>query len=401
MGGALRIGIVGCGDTADQYLPSMRRYSNLELVAVTDCDQERMSRFCEYYSVTACPNLEALLSDPKVKMIVNLTHSGSHYEVNKACLNAGKHLYSEKPLASTFAHCRELVELAAAKQVCLSSAPCTLLGEAAQTLWRALRDKATGTVRLVYAEVDDGPLHMMDPHLWRSKSGAPYAYRSAFQSGAVVEHAGYYLSWFAAFFGPAKTVRSFSACLWPNRQVVPDEPLELTAPDVGIACITFESGVVVRLTCSLIAPYNHSMQIIGDNGILSIDECWNYSAPVYFDRYSKLKFRAERYAIARKYPVIKNMLGHHPRTYPALKKVSWRKRQTRYRMDYGRGVAELARAINEERESRLPPDFCLHVHELLFAIQNSTESAYKVTTSFKPLQPMDEASLREVRALKW
>lgn len=397
----MRIGIVGCGDTADQYLPSIRRYSNLELVAVTDWDQARTSQFCSYYSVMPCPSLEALLSDPKIEMIVNLTHSGSHYEVNKSCLKAGKHVYSEKPLASTFAHARELVELAAAKGLYLSSAPCTLLGETAQTLWKALRSEAIGTVRLVYAEVDEGPLHLMDPHLWRSKSGAPYAYRSAFQSGATVEHAGYYLSWLAAFFGPAKTITAFSTCLWPNRQVVPGEPLELTTPDFGSACITFESGVVVRFTCSLIAPYNHALQIFGDKGSLSVDECWNYSAPVYLDRYSKLKFRAERYPIARKYPVIKHLLGHYPRTCPPIKKVSWRKRYTRYRMDYGRGVAELAHAITEERRSRLPPDFCLHVHELLFAMQDPVNSVYNVTTSFTPLQPMDEASLKEVRSLKW
>lgn len=395
----MRIGIVGCGDTADQYLPSIRRYPNLELVAVTDRDQQRVSQFCAYYSVTSCPTLAALLSDPKIEMIINLTHSGSHFEVNKACLEAGKHLYSEKPLASTFSQAQALVELAAAKRLYLSSAPCTLLGEAAQTLWTALRNNAIGTVRLVYAELDDGPLHLMDPHLWRSKSGAPYFYRGVFDSGTTVEHAAYHLSWFAAFFGPAKTVTAFSSCLWPNRQVVPEEPLYATTPDFSVACITFESGVVVRLTNSLIAPYNHTMQIVGDAGILSVDECWNYSRPVHLDRYSKLRFRVERYPVTRSYPLLRNWIWR--RTYPPLKKVSWRKRQARYRMDYARGVAELARAITEQRPSRLPPDYCLHVHELLFAIQNPVQTPYEVTTTFKPLQPMDDAALKEALSINW
>ena len=397
----MRIGIVGCGDTADQYLPSIRRYQNLELVAVTDRDQRRAAEFCAFYSVRHCPTLEALLSDPRVEMIINLTHSGSHFEVSKACLLAGKHLYSEKPLAATFVQSKELVELAASQHLYLSSAPCTLLGETAQTLWKALRKNEIGTVRVVYAELDDGPLHLMDPHLWRSKSGAPYAYRSALESGATVEHAGYYLTWFTAFFGPAKTVTSFSACLWPNRQVVPAEPFELTTPDFGVACITFESGVVVRLTCSLVAPYNHTMQIVGDKGVLSIDECWNYSAPVYLDRYSKLKFKAERYPITKNYPFIKNLLGRYPRTYPPIKRVSWIKRQARYRMDYARGAAELALAITERRSPRLPADYCLHVHEVLFAMQNSAHSPYQVTTSFKPLQPMDDTARSEVLSIEW
>ena len=397
----MRIGIVGCGDTADQYLPSLKRYPHLELVAVTDRDQQRASQFCAYYSVTLCPSLEALLADPTIVMMINLTNSSSHFEVNKACLEAGKHLYSEKPLAPTFSQARALVELAAAKGLHLSSAPCSVLGETAQTLWKALRNSEIGTVRVVYAELDDGPLHLMEPHLWRSASGAPYAYRGVFESGVTVEHAGYYLTWFTAFFGPAKTITALSACLWPNRQVVPEEPLYVTTPDFSVACITFESGVVVRLTCSLVAPYNHAMQIVGETGVLSVDECWNYSAPVYLDRYSTLRFRAERYPVTKAYPFIKHWLGRHPRTYPPVKKVSWKKRQARYRHDYARGVAELARAIIEQRPARLPADYCLHVHELLFAIQNSVHTPYQVTTTFRPLQPMDDAALKEVISINW
>jgi predicted dehydrogenase len=395
----MRIGIVGCGDTADQYLASLKRYPHLQLVSVTDRDQQRASQFCAYYSVRLCPSLEALLADPSIEMIVNLTHSSSHFEVNKACLEAGKHLYSEKPLAPTLSQARTLVGLAADKGLYLSSAPCSLLGETAQTLWRALRKSEIGTVRLVYAELDDGPLHLMDPHVWRSKSGAPYFYRGVFDSGTTVEHAGYYLSWCAAFFGPATTVTAFSSCLWPNRQVVPEDPLYVTTPDFSVACITFESGVVVRLTNSLIAPYNHAMQIVGDGGVLSVNECWNYSAPVHLYRYSKFRFRVERYPITRDYPLLRNWVWR--RTYPPVKKVSWKKRGARYRHDYARGVAELVRAICEHRPSRLPPDYCLHVNELLFAIQNPVSTPYKVTTTFTPLEPMDDAALKDILSIKW
>lgn len=395
----MRIGIIGCGDTADQYLPSIRRYTDLQLVAATDRDRRRAADFCSYYSVPLCPDVETLLADQRIEMVVNLTHSTSHFEVNKACLESGKHVYSEKPLAAGFSDAKTLVELAAAKGLYLSAAPCSLLGEAAQTLWKALRNNEIGTVRLVYAELDDGPLHLMDPHLWRSKSGAPYFYRGVFDSGTTVEHAGYFLSWFTAFFGRAKTVTAFSSCLWPNRQVVPEDPLYVTTPDFSVACITFESGVVVRMTNSLIAPYNHTMQIVGDGGILSVDECWNYFAPVHLYRYSKLRFRVERYPITRNYPLLRNWIWR--RTYPAVKKASWKKRQARYRHDYARGVAELARAITEQRPSRLPPDYCLHVHELLFAIQNPTHTPYEMTTTFKPLQPMDDAALKEVLSIKW
>ena len=78
---------------------------------------------------------------------------------------------------------------------------------------------------------------------------------------------GYYLTWFAAFFGPAKTITAYSTCIWPDKTVVPEEPIQVSNPDLSIACITFESGVVARLTSGLLGPHNHGMRIIGDKGI--------------------------------------------------------------------------------------------------------------------------------------
>ena len=397
----MRIGFVGCGDAADQYFQSLKKYPHLKLAAATDRDQRRADEFGAYYSLKTCSTLEALLADTKIELIVNLTNSSSHFEVSKACLEAGKHVYSEKPLAVTLSDAQALVELASAKGLYLSGAPCSLLGETAQTLWKALRNNEIGTVRVAYAELDDGPLHLQDPHQWRSASGAPFDYRGVFEVGVTLEHAVYYLSWFTAFFGPAKTITAYSACLCPNRQVVPEEPLYVTTPDFSVACITFESGVVLRLSCSLVAPHNHGMQIIGDNGVLTVDECWNFSSPVYLDRYSQLKYRVARYPITKTYPFIKHWVGPHRRTYPSVKKSSWKKQHARYRMDYARGIADLARAITEQRPPRLGADFCLHVTELALAIQNPTHTPYQVTTTFKPLEPMDDVALKEVLSIDW
>jgi predicted dehydrogenase len=397
----MRIGLVGCGFTADHYLISLKRYPHLELAAVTDHDPKRAAKFSAYQKVKLSPSLEAMLSDPSIEMIVNLTNSSSHYQVSKACLEAGKHLYTEKPLATTFAQAQELVQLAEAKGVYFSAAPCSLLGETAQTLWKALRKNEIGKVRVAYGELEDGPFHLAEPDKWRSESGAHYDYREEFKAGVTVEHAGYYLSWFTAFFGPAKTITGFSALTWPNKQISPQETLNVTTPDFSVACVTFESGVVARLTCSLVGPYNHSMKIVGDTGTLSIHESWNFCAPVFIDRYSSLKFRAERYSVTRDYPFIKHWLDPRPRTYPSVWKSSLKKRQARYRMDYSRGIADVAQAITKKGPLRLPTDYCLHVTELALAIQNATHMPYQVTTTFKPLQPMDEAELKEVIPPTW
>jgi predicted dehydrogenase len=397
----MRIGLVGCGFTADHYLIGLKRYPHLELAAVTDQDPKRASEFAAHQKVNLSPSLEALLSDPSIEMVVNLTNSTSHYQVSKAILEAGKHLYTEKPLAITFAQAQELVQLAEAKGVYFSAAPCSLLGETAQTLWKALRKNEIGKVHVAYGEMEDGPFHLAEPHKWRSGSGAHYDYHEEFKVGVTVEHAGYYLSWFTAFFGPAKTVTGFRALTWPDKQISPEETLNVTTPDFSVACVTFESGVVARLTCSLVGPYNHSMKIVGDKGTLSVHESWNFCAPVFIDRYSSLKFRAERYSVTRDYPFIKHWLDPRPRTYPSVWKSNLKKRQARYRMDYARGIDDVAQAITKKGPLRLPTDYCLHVTELALAIQNATHMPYQVTTTFKPLQPLSEAELKEVIPPTW
>lgn len=389
----MRIGFVGCGLAARAYFSSVKQYPDLELVGVTGRNQERISKFGAYYSVKTYPTVEALLADPNIELVVNLTNPRSHFEVSKACLEAGKHVYSEKPLAMEFSQAKALVELANTKGLYLSCAPCKLLGETAQTVWKALRNREIGTVRLVYAEVDDGPTHLQE--IWHAPCGAVQDYRDEFEVGCTLEHAGYYVTWFTAFFGPVKTITAFSACLWPDKQVVPEEPFYVTTPDFSVACITFESGVVVRLTNSIVAPHNHSLQIVGDKGVLTVNEGWNQNAPVYIDKYSQLRFRAERFPITRVYPFLKHWLGPH-RVYPPVKKVSLRKRYARHSHNFARGIAELVWAITEKRRSRLPADYCLHVNEVVLAIQNATPKPYQVTTTFEPLEPVDDAARREI-----
>jgi len=383
------VAFVGCGFVADFYINTLKNHPNLKLVGVMDRNQQRAQTFGQYYSVPVYPSLEALLADPQVEIVANVTNPSSHFEVSKACLEAGKHVYSEKPFSMVLSEAQILVELAQQKGLYISSAPCGLLGETAQTIWQAVQNQEVGKISLVYAEIDDGPIHLEQPHTWVSASGSPWPYQDEFEVGCTLEHAGYYATWFPAFFGPATTITAFSSCLIPNKQVKPDEPLMVETPDFSVACIQFASGVVVRLTCSIVAPFNHAMQMIGERGTLSIDECWNYYAPVHIQHYSKMGFRAEKYPLLRKYAFLKKLLGVRTREYPLVNKPSFKLRNLRHYQDFSRGIAELAYAITEQRRSRLPADYCLHVNEIVLAIQNALETGapYQMTTTFEPLAP--------------
>lgn len=369
----MNVGIIGCGFVADYYAATLPGHPELKLVGVADRDVTRARKFATHYGSRCYSSPEELLADAGIDLVLNLTNPSSHYAVSKMCLMAGKHVYSEKPLATDLAQATELVELAESRGLAITSAPCNLLGETAQTMWKALRGNAVGAVRVVYAEMDEGLVHRMPYRQWASASGTPWPYRDEFEMGTTMEHAGYVLTWLPAFFGPAVSVTSFSDCLIPDK--LSGEKLESSAPDFAVACIRFTSGVVARLTCSLIAPHDHSLRIVGDNGVLCTDDTWFYTKPVYIRRSTVIRRRHIWIPWNKRVPLVRKG-----------QKYGYRGVQ---QMDFARGPAELAASVREQRPSRLPARYALHVNEILLAVQDGREGGtYRMTTTCDPLEPM-------------
>ncbi len=371
----MNLAIVGCGFVADYYLSTLPLHPELKVIGVTDRSVERAALLAGKHRVPQYESLASLLEDGRVELVLNLTNPRSHYEVSKAALLAGKHVYTEKPLAMVMEQAVELVALAESRGLQIASAPCSLLGETAQTVWKALREQAVGTVRVVYAEMDDGLVPLMPYRKWTSASGLPWPYKDEFEIGCTMEHAGYYLSWLAAWFGPAVTVTSFASVQFQEK--LPGETLEMNSPDFSVACIQFASGVVARLTCSILAPHDHSLTIVGDRGILCTKDCWNYRSPVYSRKMVTIRRKSFLNPLrqAHRLPAAPNKAiktgGPNP-------------------MDFARGPAELAAAVRESRPCRLSPRFSLHVNELALAIHLAREqgATYRMTTTFEAVEPM-------------
>jgi predicted dehydrogenase len=372
----MRIAIAGCGYVSDYYAGTLPLHPELKVVGVLDRIESRAARYAALHAVRQYRGIDELLEDGEVEAVVNLTGPFDHYEVTKASLEAGKHVYSEKPLAMSMPQACELVTLAETRGLHLSSAPCSLLGEAAQTLWKALREEVVGKVRVVYAEIDDGMVHLMAYRTWVSRTGAAWPAKSEFEVGCTMEHAGYYLAWLPAFFGPAEEVVAFASCQIPDK--LTDEPIEEMAPDFSVACIRFRSGVVARLTNSVIAPHDHSLRIIGDEGILRLEECWNYKAPVYVKKRLRWRGRTRLSPIWRRVPLV----GRH------LPKASYGANQ---HMDFCRGIAELAEAVAQGRPCRLSARYCLHVNEVALAIHEAAkgDARVRVNSRWDAVQPME------------
>jgi predicted dehydrogenase len=390
----MNIAILGCGFVADLYATTLGNHPELKLVGLYDRNPRNLSALCSGEPVRRYANLDELTDDSSIDLVLNLTNPRSHYELTKRCLEAGKHVYSEKPLAMDAQCAAQLAEVAEQNELMLSSAPCSLLNDTAQTLWKAIRDGAVGKVRLVYANFDDGMIAPnQSPWLWRNGSGVAWPAKDEFEVGCAYEHAGYVLTWLAAFFGPARQVTSFASCQIPDKGIA----VETMAPDFTVGCIEYADGVVARVTCGLVAPRDKSLTVIGDEGVLFVGNVRNDKAPVYLRR---AKLSRVQSAFANRTGWLSRWLEQRlcwpgtealfQRRYPSARKTNGLLVGRSKPVDFLRGPAEVADAIRERRPCRLSARLGVHIVELVEALQHPERfgGRRQLTTTFPEISPL-------------
>jgi predicted dehydrogenase len=348
----LRVAIVGCGNIAGPYARTIKPYSQLELMGATDIDLARAQALVEQYGGRVYDNLEEMLADPNIDLIINLTIHHAHPAVIAQCLNAGKHVHSEKPLALTYGEAKALVELAESKGLRLSCSPITFMGEAQQTAWKAIREGMSGKVRVVYCEVNWGRIES-----WHPNPGPFY------EVGALFDVGVYPLTLVTTFLAPARKVTAYGKVLYPDRVTKEGIPFHIDTPDWVVAAVELADGTVVRLTTNFYVG-NHSKQkgleFHGDVGSLYLGSFQDFHAPVEYS-----KFRE----------------SYEPLPYV---------REPFQGIEWGRCVVEIAEAMAEGRPQRATGAQAAHVVEILCAIQQSyTEGRpVKITSNFPPPWPM-------------
>src|SRR5690348_15499717 len=100
------IGVIGCGNISATYLRNAELFPLLRLEACADERPDAAERAAREHGLRALP-VEALLGDPSIELVINLTIPSAHHAVTTAALEAGKHVYTEKPLAADVALARE------------------------------------------------------------------------------------------------------------------------------------------------------------------------------------------------------------------------------------------------------------------------------------------------------
>jgi predicted dehydrogenase len=350
----LGIGIVGTGNIAGGYARDILTHPEIHLVAATDLDPARSHAFAQEHGCRAHANVDDLLVDPAVDVVVNLTVHHAHYEVTRRALEAGRHVYSEKPLALRSGEARELVDLAVTRGLRLGCSPSTTLGEAQQTAAAWIRAERLGPVRAIYADVSWGRIETWHP------APAPF-----YEVGAMVDVAVYPLTLATAMIGPARSVRAWGWELSPHRVTLDGAPFRIGSPDFIVATVELKGGAVLRLTASFYvgrpAKEHGAMEFHGDAGSLALGSFQEFDATVqagpFGGTYSPI-----------------------PYVRPPFKGTAW-----------ARGLADMASAIDEDRPHRASAEQAAHVVDILEAAATSMAAdgrAVEVDSTFTPPTPM-------------
>jgi predicted dehydrogenase len=142
----VKTAVIGCGAISDIYLSNMiHKYATLDVVACCASHRENAEKKAAQYGIRPAATDE-ILADPEVELVVVLTPAPSHYELVKKALLAGKHVYTEKPIATELWQAKELVSLAKEKGRLLGAAPETFLGSLFQTGRKALDEGLIGEI---------------------------------------------------------------------------------------------------------------------------------------------------------------------------------------------------------------------------------------------------------------
>ncbi|MCL6527310.1 MAG: Gfo/Idh/MocA family oxidoreductase [Thermaceae bacterium] len=347
-----KIGIVGAGNISGIYLEAPRKFSNLEVVALADLDLDKARAQAAKYGVPKACTVDELLALPEVEGVVNLTVPSAHAEVSRAALQAGKHVYTEKPLATVLEEGQELLRLARSEGLELGSAPDTFLGGGLQHARQLLDEGVIGEpVAFQAAMLSHGP------EAWHPSP--EFFYQPG--AGPLFDMGPYYLTALVALLGPVAAVSGFSRASFPTRTVgsgpKKGEAIAVNTPTHVTASLELASGVIGTLTTSFDTYWEKydTLVIYGSKGTMVLpdpnsfggnvriwkDKAWHESAPA------------------------------HPFTENSR----------------GMGLSEMLHAHARGREPRASGSLALHVLETMHAILRSSRERQAVAVHSQPAQP--------------
>ena len=336
----LSVGLVGCGNISERYLDHDAHLEAFDIVACADLETERAEETSESFAVEA-RGVEELLESDDVEAVLNLTPPFAHHDVLVQALEAGKHVYTEKPLATDTDDAAEIVETAAERGLLVGAAPDTFLGAGLQTARSVIEEGRIGEpVGATAVWTSPGHEHWHpDPDLFYAEGGGP-----------GLDMGPYYVTALVALLGPANRVAGTVGQPHSEREITSGyrqgESVDVEVPTHESAVVDFGGGVTANLLFSFdVAGSTFPMpafEIYGTDGTLALPD------PNHFDGPVRVRSRTD------------DDWEDVPLTHD-------------YTTGRGAGLVDLAHAVRSDWDQRASGELARHVLDILLGIRSSSE----------------------------
>lgn len=354
MNNPVRIAVVGCGNISDIYFQNLNRSHTINMIACADLDLARAQATASKYGLPKSGSLEDVLHDPKVELILNLTTPEAHASVALAALEAGKHVYNEKPLALALEDARRMLELAKVLDLRVGAAPDTFLGGGLQTCRQLIDDGAIGTPVAATAFMTCSGHEGWHPN-------PAFYYQPG--AGPMFDMGPYHLTALVNLLGAVRSVTGLARVSFAERTITSQarfgEKITVNTPTHISGLLEFAQGVQGTMMTSFDVHAAHlpHLEIYGSEGSLSLPDPNTFAGSIQVFR----------------------------RGEPTWQDVAITRGFTEN--SRGLGVADMALAIREQRPHRASGELGLHVLEVMHGFLESSLQQRHISIQSQPQRP--------------
>jgi len=354
---AAGVGIIGAGNISTQYLENLTRFPDVEVRFVADLDQARAAAQAQAYGVPAAGSVDELLARDDIDVVVNLTVPAVHADVGHRILAAGKHVWSEKPLALDAVAAAALLADAASRGLRVACAPDTVLGAGIQTALRAIARGDIGEPLTATSM-----FHVPGPESWHPSPDFLFAHGA----GPLFDMGPYYVTTLVHVLGSATRVQAVASRSRATRTIGSGpragEVFDVEVPTHHAALVEFGEGRSAQSTFSFqhALPRSGFVEVNGTDGTIVLPD------PNGFDGASTLWTYG----------------SDDPAELPARGPELGR----------GAGVVDLVRSLRDGTTERASGVMAAHVLDILLGVRDAAAAGQpvEITSTVPPVPPLPE-----------
>ena len=351
----LRVAIIGCGSVSNRYIPHLQTSSLIEIVSLCDIKHDRALAQNKQYNVNAAtyPNIDAMLKGVPFDMMITLTDMQVHGSLNKKALQAGKHVWSEKPMANTYAEGRALYDLAKMKGLRIWGAPAVVNSPQFAFMSKAIQEGKLGKLASAHGQYGHtGP------------SWAAFFYEK--DGGSMPDLGVYNLATLTGLLGPARSIMAMTSIVKKERTVDDKGKIKVQAEDNAHVLMEHDNGVISHMMCgfNFFDPHGHeatnqtlhSIQVYGDSGNM-------------------------------------RLIGYDWEPKAVVLDTSWSEPPVSHQQDaegyqWQEGATNTGESLVRQIEPRINAEHALHVLEIIEAARKSSATGTKIKLKSKFKWPM-------------